>query len=78
MPTSTGQTCKRRESTARGGESTHGRRATPAGQLHTYLSNSYLANTLSHTLTGQTVGGGEGTLTADGRAADQGVGRAES
>ena len=43
-----------------------------------YLSDLCLANTVSHTSTGQTAGGGEGTLTADGRTADQGVGRGES
>ena len=43
-----------------------------------YLSDIHLANTLSHTSTGQTAGGGEGTLTADGRTEDQGVGGGES
>ena len=42
-------------------------------QVSPYLSDLYLANTLSHTSTGQTAGGGEGTLTADGRTADQRV-----
>ena len=42
-------------------------------QVSPYLSDLYLSNTLSHTSTGQTAGGGEGTLTADGRTADQRV-----
>ena len=46
-----------------------------------YWSDLYLANTLSHTSTGQTAGGGEGTLTADGRTRapeDHRVGGGES
>ena len=42
------------------------------------LSDLFIANTLSHTSIGQTAGGGEGTLTADSRTEDQGVGRGES
>ena len=47
MPTSTGETCTRREST-------HGGRVTPAGQLHTCLV--YIL--LIFTSIGQTAGGG--------------------
>ena len=43
-----------------------------------YWSDIHLANTLSHTSTGQTAGGGEGTLTAEGRTKDQGVGGGDS